>query len=136
MHLFRKGEDLKLLFNRFDTDDDGKLSWLEAWKAMEPLYDRLCDSKQYKFKVTQDCHQFEATCREMFKDADENQDGELSLDEFKQFTLNLLQALEGLNFRDHDLAMANLFAEFDRNKDGVLSWDEVWRPLISIKAKV
>ena len=72
----------------------------------------------------------------MFKDADENQDGELSLDEFKQFTLNLLQALEGLNFRNHDLAMANLFEEFDRNKDGVLSWDEIWRPLITIKAKV
>jgi len=39
--LFEDGEDLKQLFSRLDEDGDGILTFDEAWKVMEPLYEKL-----------------------------------------------------------------------------------------------
>lgn len=41
VNLFEDGEDLKSLFDRYDSDHDGILTWDEAWKAMEPVYEKL-----------------------------------------------------------------------------------------------
>lgn len=64
--------------------------------------------------------------REMFEASDENNNGKLTLDEFKQFTLFVLEAMQGVSFSGGDNTIAQQFHGFDTNKDGVLDWDEIW----------
>jgi len=40
--------------------------------------------------------------REMFEASDENNNGKLTLDEFKQFTLYVLEAMQGVTFSSGD----------------------------------
>ena len=49
--------------------------------------------KSYALEAGADADEFKATIRKMFDDADINNDGVLVMDEFKQFTLNILEAL-------------------------------------------
>lgn len=68
----------------------------------------------------------------MFEVADANKDNVLELDEFKQFTLFVLEALHGLVAHDPD-TIDNVFAKFDTNKDGLLDWNEIWASMESIE---
>jgi len=70
--------------------------------------------------------EFKNMVREMFEAADENKNQLLTIDEFKQFTLFVLEAIQGVNFSE-EVTIENQFNKFDENKDGVLDWDEVWK---------
>jgi len=70
------------------------------------------------------CEEFKNMVREMFEVSDKDHNQKLTLGEFKQFTLFVLEAMQGVNF-DGD-TLGNQFKNFDTNKDGVLDWEEVW----------
>lgn len=115
------------VFQGFDSNKDGVLSWEEVWTSMEPLHKQM-SKKAFKWQCTCDIEtgHFEQMIKEMFNASDANKDGVLQLDEFKQFTLFVLDACSKLPLARGDQDIVNMFGNFDANKDGVLSWDEVW----------
>lgn len=82
------------------------------------------------------CDDFKAMVRQMFEVADENKDNILELDEFKQFSLFMLEALDGLSLSQSTEELDSLFARFDANKDGKLDWKEIWTACLPIEAKI
>lgn len=46
------------------------------------------------------CDEFRNMVREMFEASDENKNQKLTIDEFKQFTLYVLEAMQGINFSE------------------------------------
>jgi len=50
----------------------------------------------------------------------------LEIDEFKQFTLFVLDSCATLCLADKEKTYDTLFSNFDRNHDGVLDWQEIW----------
>jgi len=65
--IFKDGENLKHLFQRYDTNQDGILSWEEAWGAIGPLYEQINgEFKTYTIKTNHTPEQFKEQCREMF----------------------------------------------------------------------
>ena len=62
----------------------------------------------------------------MFDTADDNKDGVLQIDEFKQFVLFILEGLSGLELAKNESEITSLFENLDKNKDGVLEWGEIW----------
>lgn len=89
---------------------------------------------EWLFKPDMKVDDFKTMVREMFDKADENQDGELVLQEFKQFALYALQACQGLPLVDSDSEIKLLFSRFDKNKDKALTWDEIWYSVEPIQA--
>jgi len=78
--------------------------------------------------------------REMFDASDTNKNGVLEPEEFKQFTLFVLEAIQGLtclmhSSEEHD-EIGAMFASFDKNKDGVLDWAEVWSSVEALHCKI
>ena len=72
----------------------------------------------------------------MFDDADLNNDGVLEMEEFKQFVLNMLEALSNHPLSDSKEDLRSLFERLDKNKDGVLDWDEVWESFQPMQEKL
>jgi Ca2+-binding EF-hand superfamily protein len=62
----------------------------------------------------------------MFDNSDKNGNGVLELEEFKQFTLNLLEAISDHPLGQDKESVRDLYERLDKNKDGVLQWSEVW----------
>lgn len=56
--------------------------------------------------------------KQIYQVSDANKNGVLSLDEFKQFSLYLLEASEGLCLAEADKTNEEMFENFDRNHDG------------------
>jgi hypothetical protein len=75
---------------------------------------------------------FKAQIKQMFEVADANSDNVLEIDEFKQFTLFVLEALHGLVAHD-PTTIDDLFTKFDTNKDGLLDWNEIWASMETIE---
>jgi Ca2+-binding EF-hand superfamily protein len=115
------------MFKRFDINKDGVLEWGEIWDSIEPVYSKI-KGKQYHWKTSNNttAAEFKTMIRSMFDCADENRDGVLQLEEFKQFTLFVLEGLEGLNLHTNQSSVGEMFSKLDKNKDGVLEWNEIW----------
>jgi Ca2+-binding EF-hand superfamily protein len=91
---------------------------------------------EWLFRPDMGVDEFKTMVREMFDKADENNDGELVLHEFKQFALYALQACQGLPLVDSDAEIKLLFSRFDKNKDKALTWDEIWYSVEPIQAQL
>ena len=74
--------------------------------------------------------------KQMFEVADENKHKVLVLDEFKQFSLYVLEAISGLNIAQSNQTVGEMFTRFDANKDGKLDWDEIWTSIQPLQAKI
>ncbi len=63
------------VFQNFDTNKDGVLSWDEVWTSMKPLLLKV-EKKIFAWKATPDMStdDFKLMVREMFEAADENND--------------------------------------------------------------
>lgn len=61
---------------------------------------------------------FKTMVRQIFDCSDFNHNGVLSLDEFKQFSLFILEAVQGLNLAQSDDSIEQMFLDFDKNHDG------------------
>jgi Ca2+-binding EF-hand superfamily protein len=72
----------------------------------------------------------------MFDVADTNKNGVLEQEEFKQFTLFVLEAINGLSIADDEDDVGAMFARFDKNKDGILDWSEIWEAIKPLHAKL
>jgi hypothetical protein len=109
---------------------DGELSWEEIWESMAPIYSKIL-TKQFKWNVDPSISpgDFWKTCKEMFDVADENRDGVLQPDEFRQFTLFVLEAMQTMKLGSYNEDITDLFKRFDTNCDGELSWEEIWGSL-------
>ena len=79
---------------------------------------------------------FEKMVKEIFAKSDVNNDGVLVLDEFKQFTLHILQACSCLDISEDGSDIDAMFARFDANKDGRLDWGEIWAAVQPMQAKL
>lgn len=125
------------MFQRFDTNKDGQLSWEEIWASMKPLHKKI-EQKVFKWQATPDMSvsALKNMIKEMFEAADASKDGVLVIDEFKQFTLYVLGSCQHLRLAEHNENMNEMFNRFDENKDGVLSLDEIWASMIPLHEKV
>ena len=94
-------------------------------------------SAQAKKTITQDptSAEFEAQIRKFFDEADINRNGVLELEEFKQFSLNILEALHNHPLGSKEDDVHDLFGKLDKNKDGVLQWEEVWSSFENMSAR-
>ena len=115
------------MFVNFDKNRDGKLSWEEVWESMQELLAKI-KSRTFSWNCTASMSKpdFKNMIKEIFDCADVNKDGVLILAEYKQFTLYVLEALEGLEIPDEEEEISSLFARFDTNQDGKLDWNEIW----------
>lgn len=85
-------ESVDQLFTRFDANKDGKLDWGEVWTAVEPIQTKIQAKKfAWSAKPGMSAADFKNMIKEMFDVADENKDAVLVLDEFKQFSLYVLE---------------------------------------------
>jgi len=102
LSLAQNAEELDSLFARFDANRDGKLDWNEVWAAVHPIESKIL-AKSYSWKATKDmsAEKFKTMIKQMFDVADENHDNVLVTDEFKQFTLYVLEGLQGLQLANH-----------------------------------
>ena len=73
-----------------------------------------------------DYGQFMEQVRMMFKNADEDCDGVLSLEEYMLFQEACDEVMGFYDDKPHEGDPEVLFAKYDANKDGKLSWDEIW----------
>ena len=93
-------------------------------------------AKEWTMSATISPDDFRSSVKEMFNAADANQDGVLVLDEFKQFSLYLLQSMTGLQLAESKESIDQLFQRFDKNKDGKLDWSEIWAAVEPIQTKI
>ena len=77
--------------------------------------------------------EYESVCKEIFGKNDENNDGVLVLDEFKEFTIACAKAagvadaeIESMKGEGSDSMWSMMFRQFDANNDGSITWDEAW----------
>merc|ERR1719163_605825 len=77
--------------------------------------------------------EYEKVCKDLFVANDENGDGVLVLDEFKEFTINCAKAagvsdadIEGMKGEGSDSMWSMMFRQFDANNDGSITWEEAW----------
>merc|ERR1712166_171901 len=77
--------------------------------------------------------EYEAVCKAIFGENDENSDGVLVLEEFKEFTINCAKAagvadseIENMKGEGSDSMWSMMFRQFDANNDGSITWDEAW----------
>jgi Ca2+-binding EF-hand superfamily protein len=80
--------------------------------------------------------EFKTQVRQMFEVSDMNHDNVLELDEYKQFTLYLLESLSAGVIGEDSTPIGDLFASFDKNKDGRLDWEEIWESMTVITEKL
>lgn len=80
--------------------------------------------------------EFQTMVKEMFEVADENHDEVLVLDEFKQFSLFIMQAMTNLKVDKASHTVTEIFTNFDINKDGKLDWDEIWASMEPLEMKI
>lgn len=94
---------------------------------MEPLYAAI-KSKNFKWNLrpTMNGKEFETMIKEMFAASDIDRNGVLVVNEFKQFTLYVLDACTTLRLAEDTKTYHDLFQNFDKNRDGILSYDEIW----------
>ena len=78
-------------------------------------------------------HEYEKVCKDLFEQNDENKDGVLVLDEFKEFTINCAKAagvgdqdIEAMQGEGSDSMWSMMFRQFDANNDGHITWEEAW----------
>jgi hypothetical protein len=48
----------------------------------------------------------------------------------------LLEALNGMQLSNFNMATEDMFRKFDINKDGVLEWFEIWSSVESVFSKI
>merc|ERR1719199_980125 len=77
--------------------------------------------------------EYEKVCKDLFEKNDENSDGVLVLEEFKEFTINCAKAagvsdadIEGMKAEGSDSMWSMMFRQFDANNDGSITWEECW----------
>ena len=97
---------------------------------------KVDEHREWRAKKGMSTSEFEKMIREIFDHCDEKSDGILLIDEFKQFTLHILEACEGLELLEHDEEMSAMFERFDVNKDGKLDWTEIWACIQPLQAVI
>ena len=72
------------LFQRFDANRNGSLSWEEVWDSCEPILAKI-KQKEYAWAAHKgmDKDDFKEMIRQMYECSDTNKNRVLSLDEFK-----------------------------------------------------
>lgn len=125
------------MFLDFDKNHDGQLSWEEIWTSIHPLEQKI-KAKSFKWHMEPGIlpSEFKTQVRQMFEVSDMNHDNVLELDEYKQFTLYLLESLSAGVIGEDSTPIGDLFASFDKNKDGRLDWEEIWESMTVITEKL
>jgi Ca2+-binding EF-hand superfamily protein len=110
MQLVDQAQAAEEMFKKFDINKDGVLEWTEIWSSVEPIYSKI-KGKMYHWKTTKDttAAEFKLMIRQMFECADDNRDGVLQLEEFKQFTLFVLEGLDGLGLAKNLSSVDDMF---------------------------
>ena len=76
---------------------------------------------------------YEKECKALYAENDENNDGVLVLEEFKQFTINCAVAagvsdtdIQAMKGEGSDSMWSMMFRQFDEDNDGSITWEECW----------
>jgi Ca2+-binding EF-hand superfamily protein len=110
MQLFNQQQSAEDMFKKFDVNKDGVLEWTEIWQSVEPIYSKI-KGKMYHWKTTKSttAAEFKTMVKQMFDCADDNRDGVLQLDEFQQFTLFVLEGLDGMKISANSTSVDEMF---------------------------
>ena len=93
-------------------------------------------TKSWKATAEMSPADFEKMVREIYDHCDANKDGVLQLDEFKQFSLHMIECASGLPLGNEGEDIVAMFERFDANKDGTLDWTEIWASCSPLQAKL
>merc|ERR1712166_781740 len=76
---------------------------------------------------------YEKECKALYAENDENNDGVLVLEEFKQFMINCAVAagvsdddIQQMKGEGSDSMWSMMFRQFDEDNDGSITWEECW----------
>jgi Ca2+-binding EF-hand superfamily protein len=129
--------EAKCLFEAYDTNGDGVLDMDEFTTYLTSVFQAIADTPEFQAHGASPKEVAEATAHECFAEADENGDGLLTFDEFKEWFKNAPhRGVTPLHLSEEgtieEQEARDLFNAYDANGDGVLDIDEFRTYLISV----